>query len=390
MDVKDNIDISWADNGAKRVMSLLNDGYDSPAALFVGGCVRNALIGAVTTDIDIATIHTPQKTTEILSADGIQVIPTGVDHGTVTAVIDGIHYEITTLRRDVATTGRHAVVAFTTDWREDAMRRDFTMNTLLADCDGNVYEPLGQGVEDAKSGNVIFVGKAEERIKEDYLRILRFFRFHAFYGKGAPDEAALRACADLSDQIATLSKERIAQEFLKIMAAPDPVKVLDLMKNAHVLPDFFHEGYEAAVLQRLETQDVIARLIVLGGFSVQALDVYANAMTLSNKQQKRYVDILAAVDLLHEGQDVKVVIYRKGNEITAQALLLRAALDNKKPDLYICQNWQAPAFPVSGEDLKQARVDQGPEMGRILRELEDYWLQNDFAPDKSSLLARIK
>ncbi|MEC8664362.1 MAG: CCA tRNA nucleotidyltransferase, partial [Pseudomonadota bacterium] len=162
-------------------MTLLNEGRENPMALFVGGCVRNALIGAGTTDIDIATIHTPQQTTEILSADGIQVIPTGVDHGTVTAVIDSVHYEITTLRRDVETTGRHAVVAFTADWREDAMRRDFTMNTLLADCDGNVYEPLGLGVEDAKSGRVVFVGEAEERIKEDYLRILRFFRFHAFY-----------------------------------------------------------------------------------------------------------------------------------------------------------------------------------------------------------------
>ena len=390
MDVKDRIDIAWIDEGAERVMTLLNEGRENPMALFVGGCVRNALIGAGTTDIDIATIHTPQQTTEILSADGIQVIPTGVDHGTVTAVIDSVHYEITTLRRDVATTGRHAVVAFTADWREDAMRRDFTMNTLLADCDGNVYEPLGLGVEDAKSGCVVFVGEVEERIKEDYLRILRFFRFHAFYGKGAPDEAALQACADLSDQIATLSKERIAQEFLKIMAASDPAAVLALMQKARVLPDLFSKDYDAVVLARLQSQDVITRLIVLGGFSVQALDVFANTMTLSNKQQKRYVDTLAAADLLREGQDAKVVIYHKGNEITAQALLLRAAQKDQKPDLYICQNWDAPAFPVSGEDLKQAGIDQGPEMGRILRELEDYWLQNDFAPDKLSLLARIK
>ena len=390
MDVKNRIDIEWIDDGAKRVISLLNKGCEKPAALFVGGCVRNALIGVGVTDIDIATIHTPEQTTEILSVDGIQVIPTGVDHGTVTAVIDGVHYEITTLRRDVETTGRHAVVAYTTDWREDAMRRDFTMNTLLADCDGNVYEPLGQGIEDAQKGRVIFVGGAEERIKEDYLRILRFFRFHAFYGKGAPDAAALQACADLSEHIATLSKERIAQEFLKIMAAPDPAAVLHLMKSTRVLPDFFGKGYEPVVLKRLQSQNIITRLIVLGGFHAQALDVFANTMTLSNKHQKRYLDILSAFDLLKEGQHTKIVIYRYGNEITAQALLLCAAFEDQKPDLYICENWQAPEFPVNGEDLKQVGIDPGPEMGHILSELEEYWLKNDFAPDKSSLLARIK
>ena len=397
METQAKIDISWIDEGAKQVMNLLNAQASKPAALFVGGCVRNAVIAGGATDIDIATIHTPQQTTQILERENIHVIPTGVDHGTVTAVIDGKHYEITTLRRDVETTGRHAVVAFTDDWHEDAQRRDFTMNTLLCDIGGNVYEPLGAGIDDAKSGRVIFVGDAAARIQEDYLRILRFFRFFAFYGKADADPAALSACKQYADRVDTLSKERIAQEFLKLLAASNAVAVLAMMQDARILPQVYSDAYDAQALHRLITLqeehsavDITARLLLLGGLKAEMLAVYADTMTLSNKFRKRYDDILSAYAMLEEGADVKIVIYRKGHYPARQALLLQTACHSTSADMTLCDTWQVPQFPVSGEDLMAAGIAQGPQIGRILRDLEDYWLQNDFAPDKSSLLARIK
>ena len=218
---------------ARRIMRILNGGAAEPLALFVGGCVRNALAGEAVTDIDIATRLTPPEVMERCAAADIRAIPTGIDHGTVTAVVDGAPFEITTLRRDVETDGRHAVVAFSQDWREDAQRRDFTMNTLLADSGGHVYDPTGQGISDLAAGRVVFVGDPAQRIAEDYLRILRFFRFHARYGKGAPDAAALAACAAAADRIATLSRERISQEFFRILAAENPAPILRLMSRGY-------------------------------------------------------------------------------------------------------------------------------------------------------------
>ena len=221
------------DDATQKVMHILNnavgDSQDSPQALFVGGSVRNWLLKQSVEDIDIATKLVPKEVVEKLKAGNIKVIPTGIDHGTVTAVIEGKHFEITTLRHDVETDGRHAKVGFTQSWLEDAKRRDFTMNTLLADIEGNIYDPLGCGVEDAKAGHVVFVGDASVRIKEDYLRILRFFRFHAYYGRGDMDVAALEACRGAADNISTLSRERITQELLKILSVEDPTEILSVM-----------------------------------------------------------------------------------------------------------------------------------------------------------------
>lgn len=387
----------WVDDGARKAMVALNSGYGKTMALFVGGCVRNALMARGDTDIDIATIHTPDQTMAILKARNIKVIPTGIDHGTVTAVIGDIHYEITTLRRDVETTGRHAVVTFTEDWCEDALRRDFTMNTLLCDLKGNIYDPLGQGVNDAIAKRVVFVGEAAQRIQEDYLRILRFFRFHAWYGAGEPDQNALDACKKYAAQIDTLSKERIAQEFLKIMAADDPVAVLGLIRKCSILPQCFGTNYDSTVLDRLsktqreqKAENIVTRLVTLGGMDADMRGIYADTMTLSNKQQKQYSEILAACEMLANGTDVKIAIYKCSNDIARQALMLYSAANNIDADYAIFETWQAPVFPVNGQDLIEAGIAQGPEMGRIMRTLEEYWLQNDFAPDKSSLLARIK
>src|SRR5690606_38179337 len=199
-----------------------------------GGCVRNALMGEPVADIDIATTETPQEAQALLEAKGIKVVPTGIDHGTITAVTPTRHFEITTLRVDVATDGRRADVAFTQDWVADASRRDFTMNALYCDADGTVHDPLG-GREDIKARRVRFIGDAHERIREDYLRILRFFRFHAWYGKGEPDAASLRACAEEKEGLRQLSGERVRDELLKIASADNAGEAFRQMAAAGIL-----------------------------------------------------------------------------------------------------------------------------------------------------------
>jgi poly(A) polymerase len=213
---------------------------DGAQARFVGGCVRDALLGRKVKDIDIATDAAPERVMRLLEAAGIRAIPTGIDHGTVTAVIERAHYEITTLRHDVETYGRHAKVAFTDDWMADASRRDFTMNALFCALDGTLFDPFG-GMADALAGRVRFVGEPRARITEDVLRLLRFFRFQAHYGRTAPDPAALSACMALAPLLPRLSGERVQGEFLRLLRADDPVPVLRLMVErsimAHLLPD---------------------------------------------------------------------------------------------------------------------------------------------------------
>ena len=204
-------------------------------ARFVGGCVRNALVARPIDDIDIATTLAPDQVTRALKAAGLSAIPTGIAHGTVTAVANHKPFEITTLRRDVTTDGRRATVVFTDDWAEDAQRRDFTLNSLYADRDGTIFDPTGRGVADAKAGRIVFVGEPEQRLAEDHLRNLRFFRFLAWFGKGAPDAAALAACAVLKDNIQSLSAERVSKELLKLLAADDPREAVRLMSEAGVL-----------------------------------------------------------------------------------------------------------------------------------------------------------
>ena len=228
----------------RAVIAALEAAGGAGSARFVGGCVRNALIGAPVDDIDIATVLTPEAVVAAVTAAGLKAHPTGLAHGTVTVVSRGVPHEVTTLRRDVSTDGRNATVAFTTDWAEDAGRRDFRLNALYADADGEIFDPTGQGVEDALSGRIVFVGDPEIRIREDYLRILRFFRFHAWYGRGPADAQGLKACAELKDGMTRLSAERVSKELLKLLAAPDPAPAVRLMAETgvldRVLPD--HAG----------------------------------------------------------------------------------------------------------------------------------------------------
>jgi poly(A) polymerase len=384
-----------------KIIATLNDGDKNPQALLVGGVVRNVLVGKSVHDIDIATKHKPEHVMKLLSDAGVQVIPTGLDHGTVTAVLEGQNFEITTLRRDVETDGRHAVVAFTENWEEDARRRDFTMNTLLCDLEGNIFDPTGQGLEDLEARRVVFVGDPAQRIAEDYLRILRFFRFYGTYGQGAADEKALQACAAAAVHVLDLSKERITQEFLKILAVHKPVDLLQLIQKNNVLTPLFHEGYKANTLAALvasqneyDAADVIARMVVVGGFDPHYETVRDQYLMLSNKQKKHFQQLLDAVsnDAQSSENNKKIMIYQRGAMVAMQALFLKDAIqptDDLKHFVDIVRTWRPPVFPLTGHDLKDVGVTQGPMIGEMLAKVEQWWMEHDFIPSRDECIEKL-
>lgn len=358
-------------------------------ALFVGGCIRNMILGAEVTDIDIATPLMPSEVTKRLEAKGIKVIPTGIDHGTVTAVSEGRSFEITTLRKDVETDGRRAVVAYSTDFKEDAQRRDFTMNTLLADCEGNIYDPLGSGLADLTARRVLFVGDPAQRIDEDVLRILRFFRFHAFYGRGEPDEAALLACKESADKISSLSKERITQEFFKILSAEKPHEILSLMFAHDVLKAFQFSPYDLKLFEHVCTFQnryglafIAARLLVLAGLEERNVKAFEEYLLIPKVFQKDMNLILSVLALPNLGNDhaVKVAIYKYGRIAAAQALMIELAQDRVMNGyapraIEIIQKWEIPNFPISGEDLIREGYKSGPDLGAELARREEDWIK---------------
>ena len=369
---------------SRRIFDAL--GHDS--VRFVGGFVRNALLDLPLSDPDMATIHTPDEVTRRLVTAGIKVIPTGIDHGTVTAVVDGKPFEITTLRRDVETDGRHAVVAFSTDWVEDARRRDFTVNTLLADIDGNVFDPTGQGISDLKAGRVVFVGEPAQRIAEDYLRILRFYRFQALYGRGLADAAAIDACQLAAAKISTLSRERITQEMRKIIAIDDPVDILEMMRTGSIMPELFHPSYmpeNMKSLCQMQREDdavmVEARLYILSGGDenhIAALDKY---LLFSKEQAKNFAALFIAVAM---PCGVKERLYRFGRVIALQSILIMAAMEDVVPDaetMNLLKHWEIPVLPINGDDVKAAGIAPGPKMGEILRTIEAWWIAQNFVAD---------
>ena len=279
-----------ASSASKNIFDVLQHGQNEAVVLFVGGCVRNALLGEDVSDIDLATKFTPQTVMALLKKAGIKVIPTGIGHGTVTAVLEGQEFQITTLRKDVETDGRHAIVVYTDDWVEDARRRDFTLNTLLADIDGRIFDPLGRGIGDLEKRKIIFVGEPSERIQEDYLRILRFFRFSSIYGKGRPDVKALAACKTFAQKIKTLSKERVTSEFLKIITSPSSGKTLRLMRDNNVLKDLINLKFQETHFNYLKKlgkdKNYILTMLVAAGFSNLGTKRIVSELRLSNIQKK--------------------------------------------------------------------------------------------------------
>lgn len=377
-------------------------------ARFVGGCVRNALVDRTIDDIDIATTLTPDRVTKALKAAGLAAIPTGIEHGTVTAVSNHKPHEITTLRRDVATDGRRATVAFTDDWAEDAQRRDFTLNALYAARDGTIFDPTGQGVADGRAGRVVFVGEPEQRLREDHLRNLRFFRFQAWFGKGPPDAASLAACAALKDNIDTLAAERISKELLKLLAADDPTAAVRLMAEAGVLGvilksdpnlDRFAALTEIETDQLFET-DPVLRLAALLPDDQVAAGRLGERLRLSNTDRDRIVAALAPTPVLKSWmspREIRRAIYRSSlGAFRDRAKLAWAASPRSATTMQwrgmiaLAEGWVPPTFPLSGDDVMKAGTPKGPMVGQVLREVEDWWIDHDFIDDPMSAIEKLK
>ena len=390
------------------VMDALARAGGEEAARFVGGCVRNALLGRDVGDIDIATTLAPDAVTAALKSAGLKAVPTGIAHGTVTAVAMGRPFEITTLRRDVETDGRHAVIAFTTDWSLDAARRDFRFNALYADRAGRLFDPTGAGLDDLRAGAVVFVGDAAARIAEDALRIPRFFRFLAWYGRGEPDAAALAACQEHRALVRDLSAERVTKELLTLLAAQDPRAAVRLMARTGVLELILPEAdeltrFEAMVkieTEMLFSEDALLRLAALLPGDPAVGEATARRLRLSNSQRGRLTQALDGEPPLvswmsprqtrqavwHLGADVfcdRVMLAWAGSERPASTTQWRALLA-------MAQSWPRPSFPLTGEEVVAAGVPRGPLVGKVLREVESWWIDNDFIDDKLSLVERLK
>jgi poly(A) polymerase len=383
----------WTDEAPVRAVLAALGG----TARFVGGCVRDALLGRAIGDIDLATYLTPDEAMRRLEAAGIKAVATGLAHGTVTAVAPPRRLEITTLRRDVETFGRHARVAFTKDWAEDAARRDFTMNALFLDASGDVFDPVG-GLGDLRAGRVRFVGDPATRIREDVLRILRFYRFHAHYGKGAADAPARAACRALAPLLPGLSGERVAAETLKLLAAPDPVPTLRLMAEdgvlAMLLPEATRLDRLASLLPLEPAPDSLRRLgALIAGDGVGP----AERLHLSRAQRDRLAMLAAppfAVDLAGDERAQRRALHRLGAMLYRDLVLLAAAESGARERvaalLALAQGWRPRPLPVKGRDVTALGVPAGPEVGRLLAQLEDWWEAGDFRADRRSALAELK
>jgi poly(A) polymerase len=392
----------------RAVIEALEAAGGPGCARFVGGCVRNAVLKRPIDDIDIATTLTPDRVVAALEAAGLKAVPTGVDHGTVTAVSRSRPYEITTLRRDVETDGRRAVVAFTTDWAEDAQRRDFRLNALYADPNGKLYDPTAGGLADARAGRIVFVGDAETRIREDALRILRFFRFHAWYGKGEADAAGLAACAALRGLIGGLSAERVSAELLKLLAAEDPRPAVRLMAQAGVLAEALPEADGLTRFERLVTietemlftEDPLLRLAALLPDDPGNAAALAERLRLSNVQRDRLVAALDPDPPLKSWmspKETRQLVYRLGAEVFCDRVTLAWAASDRQAAtiqwralLPTARGWTAPKFPLTGDEVMAAGVPKGPLVGAVLREVEAWWVESDFPSDKLALIERLK
>jgi poly(A) polymerase len=382
---------AWLTAPATRaVVEALEAAGGPGCARFVGGCVRNALMGRPIDDIDIATVLKPEETAQAVRAAGLKAVPTGIEHGTVTAVAERTPFEITTLRRDVTTDGRNATVAFTDDWAEDAARRDFRLNALYADGEGQVFDPTGEGVADAAAGRIIFVGDPEQRIREDYLRILRFFRFFAWYGRGRPDAAGLAACEALADGMGRLSAERVSKELMKLLAAPDPRAAMRAMTDAGVLAQVLPEARMTPAFEAMAeiSDDPVRRLMMLIPARAEAVAETARRLRLPNAvlaRLGRAADAAAVADLSMTSAQVRAAVYRLGRRAVEDGLHRRwAEAPGRKAEasglLEAALNWDPPAMPVGGRQVAALGVSPGPETGRILKAFEDGWIADDF-PD---------
>ncbi len=395
----------WLTSGPLlRVFAALNDSRHETRV--IGGAVRNALLNRPVADIDLASSLIPESVIERATKAGLGVYPTGLAHGTVTVVADGQSFEVTTLRRDVATDGRHAIVAFTTDWHEDALRRDFTINALSCDSHGMIYDSVG-GLADLDARNVRFIGRAEDRIREDYLRILRFFRFTAAYGRDVPDATGLASCLALKDGLQQLSAERIGSELKKFVVTPrageiagimDSGGIFEIITGRHAHPDWLL-SLQAIEHQLGEPADVTTRMACLFAETPAEARDLAHRLRLSGIESS---GLAAASDVnvndLREASeaDVKRQLYVRGTQAFKRNLRVAwarsdaAATDpawTQKNQL--AERWNPPRMPFSGGDVLALGIPAGPRVGRTLRAFEAWWIEAGFPPDSHAQAARL-
>ena len=360
-------------------LALLAETLGPDSMRWVGGAVRDTLLDIPVADVDCATLHRPEKVIDLCRAAGIRTVPTGIDHGTVTAILEQGPIEITTLRRDVSTDGRRATVAFADDWREDAARRDFTINALYAHPDTLEIDDFFGGLDDLEARRVRFIGDGRTRIREDHLRILRYFRFQARFGQEV-DEEALAACTDLADTLKGISRERVAMELLGILALPDPVPTVRLMEQAGVLRVILPEARsgEIAALDRLAAQereyavapDAIRRLAALLPPVPSLAETVAARLRLSKQQRVRLA--CAAARTAQDAELPRALAYHEGVACARDRLLLAGA------SIASLDDWEAPDFPLKGGTIVARGVAAGPAVARIMRAVEARWIAEDF------------
>lgn len=379
--------------GLKRVVAALADDAGGPR--YVGGAVRDTLLGLPVTDVDLATLLLPAVVIDRLEAAGIRAIPTGLDHGTVTAVVDGKNYEITTLRRDVATDGRRATVAFASDWKEDAARRDFTINALYADpATGEIFDYFG-GLADLDEGNVRFIGDADARIAEDHLRILRYFRFLARFGEGAVDQEAIAACANAANSLLALSRERIAGELLKLLPLPDPRQSVSLMVRHKIFASFLPEldDHAPVNLERLLAREqgysfnpsLPARILSLLPRDPDVAQNVAMRLKLSNAMR---ADMVARVSgTPPTASNIRALAYLQSVDCARDAAMLFADDADCAACMQLLDGWSLPEFEIKGGDLIKRGLPVGPLVAETLKLVEARWISEGFAPDRIDAIA---
>lgn len=399
----------------KRLVAALSAG--GAEVRFIGGCVRDAIMRRPVRDIDLALALPPKTVMRLLTAAGIKVVPTGIDHGTVTAVVEGQPFEITTLRIDVETDGRRAKVAFTDDWVADAARRDFTMNALSCTPDGDLYDYF-DGLLDLGLGRVRFVGDPRERISEDVLRLLRFFRFYAHYGHPPADAEALAACREWADKITTLSGERVRVEILRTLQARHPEDVLALMGDVHVLEHVLPEVEDVGRLRQvawLEQSglpadtigvDAIRRLAAAVTTDAAGAARIADRLKLSNRERQRLADLIVPAVELDPAADpleLRHALQRLGRNTVVDLIVLAWAGERVRLGITPSARtqawremldravaWQTRVFPLRGRDALAAGVDRGPEVGRLLGAVEAWWAAGGYVADRAACLLRLR
>ncbi|RWD38980.1 CCA tRNA nucleotidyltransferase [Mesorhizobium sp.] len=396
----------------QRLLAALADGGEE--ARVAGGAVRNALIGQPVADVDIATTTVPDETIRRAEAAGFKAVPTGIEHGTITIVAGGKPFEVTTLRADIETDGRRAKVSFGRDWKADAERRDFTINALYAEADGTIVDLVG-GVADIEARRLRFIGDPEARIREDYLRILRFFRFFAWYGDGRPDAEGLKACARLKEGLGQLSVERVWSELKKLLSAPDPSRALLWMRQASVLTSVLPESEKWGIdaiqaLTRAEkdlgwTPDPLLRLEAIVPPDAARLKTLAERLrfSVSDAGRLRQWALTAPVEPKTTEAELAKRLYRGDHQGLVDRLRLslasargRAVEDNDallkaggfSRLLAFAGKWKKPDFPLKGADLTTLGASPGPKLGATLKNLENEWVESGFALDRGALLER--